>query len=250
MEKRLDGKVFLITGASSGMGKAVTARFLEEGARAVAVGRNEKRMEQWNKDPRVCQVIGDITEDGMAERMVNSAEKAFGRLDGVCNAAGINDLSYPLLETDDERWDRVLETDLKAPFRIIRAAVPLLVKSGGGSIVNIGSYAALRGNHGPSYTAAKAGLEGLTKSVAFSFAKQNIRCNIIHPGGTRTNIGETSGGKYHEAQGALSKLIMDMPVNWFGYPEDIANTCLFLCSEEAKWINGAVISVDGGMSVC
>ncbi|QNM06779.1 SDR family NAD(P)-dependent oxidoreductase [Qiania dongpingensis] len=250
MEKRLDGKVFLITGASSGMGKAVTARFLEEGARAVAVGRDEKRMEQWKKDPRVRPVIGDITENGMAERMAGAAKETFGRLDGICNAAGINDLSYPLLETDDERWDRVLETDLKAPFRIIRAAVPLLVESGGGSIVNIGSYAALRGNHGPSYTAAKAGLEGLTKSVAFGFAKQNIRCNIIHPGGTRTNIGVTSGGKYHEAQGALSKLIMDMPVNWFGYPEDIANVCLFLCSEEAKWINGAVISVDGGMSVC
>ena len=102
----------------------------------------------------------------------------------------------------------------------------------------------------PGYTAAKAGLEGLTKSIAFSFAKNNVRCNIVHPGGTRTNIGETSGGTYHEAQKALSKLIMDMPVNWFGYPEDIANICLFLCSDEAKWINGAVISVDGGMSVC
>ena len=131
--------MFLITGASSGMGKAVTARFLEEGARAVAVGRDEKRMEQWKKDPRVRPVIGDITENGMAERMAGAAKETFGRLDGICNAAGINDLSYPLLETDDERWDRVLETDLKAPFRIIRAAVPLLVESGGGSIVNIGS---------------------------------------------------------------------------------------------------------------
>ncbi len=125
-----------------------------------------------------------------------------------------------------------------------------MVQNGGGAIINIGSYAALRGNHGPSYTAAKAGVEGLTKSIAFAYGKQGIRANIIHPGGTMTNIGAHSGGSYHEAQGKLSAIIQAMPVDWMMKPEDIADTCLFLASDDARRINGAVISVDGGMCVC
>ena len=182
--------------------------------------------------------------------MVSAAKDAFGRLDCVCNFAGLNDLCYPVLETDDERWDKVIDTDLKAPFRIIREALPLMIESGGGSIVNIGSYAALRGNHGPAYTAAKAGVEGLTRSIAFGYSKKNIRCNIIHPGGTMTNITETSGGTPHPAQNILGTIVQNMPVNWMSQAIDIANACLFLCTDEAKQINGAVISVDGGMSVC
>jgi NAD(P)-dependent dehydrogenase (short-subunit alcohol dehydrogenase family) len=168
----------------------------------------------------------------------------------VCNIAGINDRSFPLLDTDDALWDRIMELDLKAPFRICRAAVPVMVAGGGGAIINIGSYAALRGNHGPSYTAAKAGLVGLTKSIAFCFMDQGIRCNIIHPGGMRTKIGEHSGGEYHQAQAKLSKICAAMPALCYGDPVEIANACLFLASDEAKLINGAELSVDLGMSVC
>jgi NAD(P)-dependent dehydrogenase (short-subunit alcohol dehydrogenase family) len=182
--------------------------------------------------------------------MVGEAESRFGRLDCLLNIAGVNDLSYPLEATDDQRWDRVLDTDLKAPFRICRRAIPTMIQGGGGAIVNIGSYAALRGNHGPSYTAAKAGLEGLTKSIAFEYAKQGIRCNIIHPGGMNTNIGKTSGGAYHEAGQKLSKIVQSMPVTFYGQPVEIAYACLFLCGDESKLINGAALSVDGGMSVC
>jgi NAD(P)-dependent dehydrogenase (short-subunit alcohol dehydrogenase family) len=182
--------------------------------------------------------------------MIGEAETRFDRLDALCNIAGINDLSYPLEDTDDERWDRVIDLDLKAPFRICRRAIPLMIKTGGGAIVNIGSYAALRGNHGPSYTAAKSGLVGLTKSVAFGYAKNGIRCNIVHPGGARTDIGKHSGGEYHPAGEKLSKLVQSMPVNWYISPVEIAKACLFLCSDDAALINGAEISVDGGMSVC
>lgn len=246
---KLKDKVFIITGAASGMGQATTAKFEAEGAKIIACDRDEKVVEMWNGHEQVTPVIVDVTNQNDIQKMVTTVKEVYGKLDGICNIAGINDLSYPLLETDDERWDRVMNIDLKAPFRIIREAMPLLIENGGGSIVNIGSYAALRGNHGPSYTAAKAGLEGLTKSIAFSYAKNNIRCNIIHPGGCMTAL--TMGGlQYHEAQGALSQLIKAMPVNSFGRPEEIANACAFLCSDEAKWINGAVLSVDGGMSVC
>lgn len=249
MAGRLNGKVFLITGASSGMGLATAERFLQEGAQLVVSGRSVTRMARWREDGRVRCVLGDVTDLDTIRAMAGAA-KDLGRLDGVCNAAGLNDQSTPLLETSDELWDTVLDTDLKAPFRILREILPLLLESGGGSIVNIGSYAALRGNHGPAYTAAKAGLEGLTKSIAFRYGKAGIRCNIIHPGGTMTNIVDTSGGVIHPAQAELSKLVQAMPVNWFGAAEDIADACLFLCSEEARHINGAVISVDGGMCVC
>lgn len=246
---KLKDKVFIITGAGSGMGYATTEKFENEGAKVIACDRSEKVIELWSNHKNVTALVVDVTCLDDIKKAVATAKEKYGHLDGICNIAGINDLSYPLLETDDERWDAVMNIDLKAPFRIIREAMPLLIENGGGSIVNIGSYAALRGNHGPSYTAAKAGLEGLTKSIAFGYAKNNIRCNIIHPGGCMTAL--TMGGlQYHEAQNSLSQLIKAMPVNSFGKPEEIANACAFLCSDESQWINGAVISVDGGMSVC
>lgn len=249
MSKKLENKVFLITGAASGMGKATVTKFEAEGAYIVAVDRNTSVIEVWDGHDQITPLIADVTKLDDIKNMAKTVKETYGHLDGVCNIAGINDLSYPLLETDDERWDNVMNIDLKAPFRILREMMPLMIENGGGSIVNIGSYAALRGNHGPSYTAAKAGLEGLTRSIAFSFAKNNIRCNIVHPGGCATNL--TLGGqKYHEAQASLSNLIKAMPVKSFGQPEEIANVCAFLCSDEATWINGAVISVDGGMSAC
>lgn len=246
---KLKDKVFIITGAASGMGKETALRFEEEGAYIVAVDRNEAVITEWEGHEKVTPIVIDITDLAGIKQLVQTVRDKFSRLDGVCNIAGINDLSYPLLETDDERWDKVMDIDLKAPFRILREAIPLMVESGGGSIVNIGSYAALRGNHGPSYTAAKAGLGGLTKSIAFGFAKQNIRCNIIHPGACATGL--TMGGQtYHEAQAPLTAICQAMPVKWFGVPQDIAKVCAFLCSDDAAWVNGAVISVDGGMAVC
>ena len=246
---KLKDKVFIITGISSGMGKAAAEQFTAEGAIVVGSVRKETDAQIWVDNDRVLPVLADVNHLDDIKRMVAVVKEKYGRLDGICNIAGINDLCYPLLETDDERWETVINTDLRGPFWLMREAMPLLIASGGGSIVNIGSYAALRGNHGPSYTAAKAGLEGLTKSVAFEFAKQNVRCNIIHPGGCATRL--TMGGHpYHTAMQSMSAIMQAMPVNSFGQPEDIARACVFLCSDDAKWINGAVISIDGGMSVC
>ena len=246
---KLKDKVFIITGISSGMGKAAAEQFTAEGAIVVGSVRKETDAQIWDDNDRVLPVLADVNHLDDIKRLVAVVKEKYGRLDGICNIAGINDLCYPLLETDDERWETVINTDLRGPFWLMREAMPLLIASGGGSIVNIGSYAALRGNHGPSYTAAKAGLEGLTKSVAFEFAKQNVRCNIIHPGGCATRL--TMGGHpYHTAMQSMSAIMQAMPVNSFGQPEDIARACVFLCSDDAKWINGAVISIDGGMSVC
>ena len=247
---RLEDKVAIVTGAGNGMGNATAKLFIEQGAKVAAVDIREDDLAEFAGNPNAMTVYADITRMDDIDHMVDVALSAFGRIDILCNIAGINDLSYPLEETDDERWDRVMNIDLKAPFRICRKVVPLMVKTGGGSIINIGSYAVLRGNHGPSYTAAKAGVEGLTKSIAFAYAKRGIRANVIHPGGTMTNIGAHSGGDYHAAQAKLSGIIAAMPVNFMMQPEDIAKACLFLASDDAEHINGAVLSVDGGMSVC
>lgn len=247
---RLEGKVALVTGAASGMGYETTKLFVKEGAKVIAADYSEEVVVKWSSEESVTPIKANVAELDNVNSMIELAESNFGRLDCICNIAGVNDLNTPLYDTTDEMWDRVMNIDLKAPFRICRRAMDLMIKNGGGSIVNIGSYAALRGNHGPSYTSAKAGLEGLTKSIAFEYASKGIRCNIIHPGGMQTNIGETSGGSYHPAGAKLSKIIANFPVNYYADPIEIARTNLFLCSDDSKHINGAVISVDGGMACC
>ena len=174
MAGKLEGKVALITGTGSGIGYATAKLFLEEGAKIIAVDYSEEAMKNWNDVENAVPLIADVTKEDDIERMVAEAEERFGRLDCICNIAGINDLNYPLEATDDARWDKVMNIDLKAPFQICRRAIRTMVNGGGGSIVNIGSYAAVRGNHGPSYTAAKAGLTGLTKSIAFGYGKDGI----------------------------------------------------------------------------
>jgi NAD(P)-dependent dehydrogenase (short-subunit alcohol dehydrogenase family) len=183
--------------------------------------------------------------------MVDEAESRFGKLDIVCNIAGIHDLLYPLDETSDERWDKVMNLDLKAPFQICRKAIKGMMERGSGVILNFGSLASIRGLHGPSYCAAKAGLIGLTVSIAVKYASKGIRCNLINSGGVRTEIGAHSGGERHPAGAQLFKDIAGkLPVKWTCDPEDVAPTALFLCSDESKHVNGAILAVDGGMSAC
>ena len=251
MGTRLQGKVALITGAGNGMGFATTKLFAEEGAKVIAVDIRKDDLKKWDNTENVVPINADVTKLEDIEMMIQEAEKRFGGLDIVCNIAGINDLCHPLEETDDGMWDRIMDLDLKAPFRICRRAVKSMEKRGGGSIVNIGSYAAIRGNHGPSYTAAKAGLVGMTKSIAVWYSQKGVRCNIINPGGIMTNIGAHSGGDYHpEGINLLRNVIGKFPVDIVGEPEDIANAALWLCVDESKHITGAVLPVDAGASCC
>jgi NAD(P)-dependent dehydrogenase (short-subunit alcohol dehydrogenase family) len=250
---RFEGKVVLVTGAASGIGLATAQLMAGEGAQAVAVDMREQDLRLLEDNENMHLIHADVMEPADIARIKQEVTEKFGHLDALCNIAGVNDLAYPLLETTDERWDLIIGLDLTAPFRVCRELLPLMLENGG-SVVNVASYAALRGNHGPSYSAAKAGLIGLSKSIAFRYAAQGIRCNVVNPGGTRTKIIEHSieqtGGSYHEAGADLSQLIRAMPVHSYLEPEEVAAACLFLCSDEAKAINGAVLAVDGGMSVC
>lgn len=250
---RLKDKVAILTGTGSGIGLAAAKLFAQEGAYVFAVSRytREDELKEFEGVENIFPVKADITKKEDLERLVEKVKERFGRLDIVCNIAGINDLHRTLEETDDACWDRVMDTDLKAPFRICKLAIPLMLASGGGSIVNVGSYAGLRGNHGPSYTAAKTGLIGLTRSLAFAYGPQGIRCNIINPGAVNTDIALHSGGEYREiGMGRIQKIVDAYPYGWNADPEDVANACLYLCSDDAKYVNGAELSVDGGASCC
>lgn len=251
MAGRLEGKVALVTGAGHGMGEAITRLFAAEGAQVVAADVDEPLLAQWQGVAGVHPVRADVTRLEDIEKMVEVAEKGLGHLDIVCNVAGINDLCYTLEDTTDEMWDAVVGLDLKAPFRICREASKGMVERGYGVILNIGSYAGLRGNHGPSYTAAKAGIIGLTRSLAVALTSKGVRANVINPGGINTGIGFRTGGTYHpEGMGMLGKIIGGFPIKQMGEPEDIAYAALYLCSDEARLVNGAVLSVDDGMSAC
>jgi NAD(P)-dependent dehydrogenase (short-subunit alcohol dehydrogenase family) len=248
---RLDGKVALITGAGGGIGHAITKLFLEEGARVAAIVRSDASLAKWQDTQNVIPIQADITQLADVERMVAVAEAQLGGIDILANVAGINDLCYPLHETTDERWDSVLDLDLKAPFRIIREVLPGMMKRGRGAILNVGTYAALRGNHGPSYTAAKTGLSGLTASVAVYYARNGIRCNLLNPGAVNTGITEGSGGEYHDdGYDMFKRITQDLPVTWICEPEEIARSALFLCSDDSSHVNGAILAVDGGMAAC
>ena len=248
---RLKGKAALITGAGSGVGGAMTKLFALQGAKVAAIARREEGLKRWHNVENVLPIQADITKLEDINRMVDEAESHFGKLDILCNVAGIHDLLYPLDETTDELWDRVINTDLKAPFQICRKVIQGMMKQGSGVILNFGSIASVRGLHGPSYGAAKAGLIGMTLSIAVAYASKGIRCNLINSGGVNTQITEHSGGEVHPRG---LKLFMDitgkLPVTWNCDPEDVAPTALFLCSDESKHINGAVVAVDGGMSAC
>jgi len=247
----LKGKAALITGAGGGIGHAMASLFAEQGAQVAAVVLHKESLEKWKDVEDVFPIQADIGKLEDINRMIEDTESRFGKLDILCNVAGINDLCYPLDETSDERWDKVMNLDLKAPFRICRKAIKGMVERGSGVILNVGSYAALRGNHGPSYSAAKHGLTGLTLSIAVAFGGKGIRCNQINPGGVNTQIGPHSGGEYHPGGLKLfTDIVEKFPVRWTCEPEAIAPTALFLCSDEAAHVNGAIVAVDGGMSAC
>lgn len=248
---RLEGKAALVTGAGSGVGYAVAKVFAEQGAQVAAIARREEYLKKWEGVTNVTPIRADLTVPADVDRMIDEAERKLGKVDIVCNIAGVHDQLNPLEETSDELWDKVITTDLTAPFRICRKAITGMVKRGSGVILNYGSLASVRGLHGPSYCAAKAGLIGLTVSIAVYYASKGIRCNLINSGGVYSSINETSGGALHPAG---YQMFMDiagkLPVNWCCKVEDIVPTVLFLCSDESRHINGAVIALDGGMSAC
>ncbi len=240
---RLDGKVALVTGAERGIGKAIVDRFLTEGARVVAADLGPTGCVQYEKDARVAIVLGDVTVPSDVDRMISTAVDRFGRLDILVNNAGIVDRFLPVGELTDAVWDRVIAVNLTGPMRLCRAAMPHLITSKG-VIVNISSVAAgFGGRAGAAYVASKAGLDGLTRNIAVTYASDGVRAVSLAPGGVNTGIavgGEPSARGYEALKKTLATNVR------LAEPREIASVVAFLASSEASFVSGEVLVADGG----
>ena len=233
--------VALITGASAGIGEAVARRFAAGGFRIVAVARRRDRLERLAAElPEVEILAGDVSAKDVPERAVALAMSRFGRLDCLVNNAGAGRWA-PVDQTDDAMLDEVIEVSLKAPFRFCRAAIPVMRP--GSSIVTVGStFGLIGGLDGGIYCAVKAGLVGLTQTLAAQYGARGIRSNLVAPGVIKTDMTRD----YWEAP-AFQRVNQEMtPFDREGAPEDVANAIFFLASPEGSYINGQSIALDGG----
>ncbi|WKA53082.1 SDR family oxidoreductase [Planococcus shixiaomingii] len=247
---RLEGKVAIVTGAASGMGKAIAESYAKEGAKVVVSDMNLEGA------TAVADAIGATGADALAiqtnvtstedlERLFYETDKAFGKLDILVNNAGIMDGMEPIGDISDERWDKIFAVNTTAVMRAMRLAIPIFLEQGRGVIVNNISAGGLNGGRaGAAYTASKHAVVGLTKNTAFMYADKNIRCNGIAPGAVITNIGSTMTN-INEAGAARQSLGMALNPR-AGQPEEIAKVAVFLGSDEASFVNGEVVTVDGG----
>jgi 3-oxoacyl-[acyl-carrier protein] reductase len=246
VQQSSDKPVVLITGASAGIGDAIARRFARGGFRIVAVARRQDRLDQLAQElsaqTEVKTLAGDVREAGTADRAVALAMQSFSRLDCLVNNAGSGKWA-PVHLTEDEVLDEVIDISLKGPFRFSRAA--LKVMRPGSSILSVGSVFGLMGGlDGGAYCAVKAGLIGLTQTMAAQYGAQGIRANVVAPGVIKTDMTRA----YWEAP-AFQRLNHEMtPFDREGTVEDVANTVYFLASPEGSYINGQTIALDGGWS--
>lgn len=245
---RLDGKVAVITGAASGMGRATARRFAAEGAALVladvdAAGGETVRDEIRGQGFKGLFIRTDVSRRDDVAAMIGAALREFGSIDVLFNNAGIEGESGRLAESSDENWDRVLAVNLKSVFLGMREAIPHMVERGGGSIINTASVAGLVGWFGAAaYSAAKGGVVQLTRTAALEYARANVRVNAICPGVIHTGmVDRITGG----APEAIERLKSSQPLPRVGQPEDIANMALYLASDESSFVTGAAFPVDG-----
>lgn len=247
---RLQDKVAVVTGAASGMGKAIAVLFAKEGAKVIVSDLNEEGAKATVAEIEAnggiaTAIASNVAKEEDVQKMIDSAITEYGTLDILVNNAGIMDNFVPAGDVTDELWERVFAINTTGPMRAIRKALPIFTQKEKGVIVNIASVGGLNGSRaGAAYTASKHAVVGLTKSVGFQYAKLGIRCNAIAPGGVNTNIGATitSPNKL-----GMERAMLGIGLNpRAGEPEEIAKVALFLASDESSFINGTVVVADAG----
>lgn len=249
---RLKGKVAFITGAGMGMGREASLLFGVHGARVVVADLNKEAGAETvllvkKAGGEALAVLGDVAVEADVKRMITEGVEAFGALHILYNNAGVlwKDRDRSVLETDEAQWDRVMAINLKSVFWVTKYGIPHLRKTGGGSIINVGSVSALAGftRAQDAYTSAKGALISLTKSLAIQFARDGIRCNIIHPG-----IVETPMQAPYLTEELRPEFKTGIPLGRIAHPREIAQVALFLASDESSYMTGGELVVDGGFT--
>jgi NAD(P)-dependent dehydrogenase (short-subunit alcohol dehydrogenase family) len=247
---RLAGKVAIVTGANVGIGAAIADVLAGEGAAVIVTGRRKDLLDQVvagieRKKGRALAVAGSVTDESHARSAVDQCVRAFGGLHILVNNAGIGAFGTLLHETNDATWHEVLDVNLTGVFRMTRAAVPVMLKNGGGSIINMSSVGGLVGFSGSAaYGTSKGGLELLTKCVAMDYAQNGIRCNSVCPGLIDTPM----AAPLMNNPELKAEVLSAYPIRRVGTPEEVAKMVLYLASDDASWVTGSSFTIDGGLT--
>jgi len=237
--QRLDGRVAVITGAASGIGRSIARRMAASGAEVVLVDMDEARLKKVALELCAEAIVADVASQLGIDRMLDRP-----KVDILVNNAGVLDGLTPLAEVDDALWTKVMRVNVDGPFKAMRAVIPGMVERGGGVILNTCSAAALSGGRaGAAYTASKHALLGLTRSTAWYYGNQGIRCNAVAPGAIQTRMHTRS---MPSASGMERTAPYFPTIPEHGKAMEVAEVAVFLCSDAARYVNGAVLPVDGG----
>ncbi len=245
---RLKDRVALITGASRGIGRAIALRFAQEGARVACFATSEERLQNVSRELKelgaeCLSLVGNVADLNACESAVEQTLQQWGKLDVLVNNAGIT-RDQLLIKMTEEEWDEVINVNLKATAFLTRSALRPMLKARYGRIINMSSVIGLHGQAGQSnYSASKAGIIGFTRSIAKEYGSRGITCNAIAPGFIETDMTRTLPPEMSDPQN------LRIPLGRLGKPEDVAGVAAFLASEDAGYITGQVIVVDGGMTL-
>lgn len=250
---RLEGKVALITGGGTGIGRAIALAFAREGAKLAVAGRRKEKLTETIRElekqgGQGLAIVCDVAKAKDAAHAVRETVKNFGRLNVLVNNAGV--LHASTIEGISEaEWDRLMTINLKGPFLMCRAALPEFRKSGGGAIINVGSVLGLVAmKDRAAYCASKGGVTLLTKAMALDHAHENVRSNCICPSIVETELVQGLFSASEEGKALRKARIGQIPIGRMGRPEDVAELAVFLASDESSWLTGAAIPLDGGLS--
>lgn len=247
----IKGKVAIVTGAGGGVGKAISKRLSSEGCKVIMLGRDRTKLQKaaseiGNKKNTVT-VIADITKEAEVLSAIDQTINSFDKIDILVNNAGIINDPMPFHEMTEDQWDDLVKTNLFGTFRMTQAVIPVMMKNGGGSIVNISSVLGIRAIPRVPlsvYAVTKAGVIMFTRSIAVEYGQYKIRCNCIAPSTIRSSIIEP----YLQDEEAKKVLESTFPLRVIGEPDDITGAVAYLCSDDSKWVTGTIMMVDGGLS--
>ena len=251
--RKLEGKVTVITGAGAGIGRASARRFAREGAAVVVAdlesGAGEETVAQIGREGGEATFVRvDVAESDQVEHMIRTAVEAYGRVDVLFNNAGVN-FSASVVEITDAEWRRSLDVNLKGVMLGCRHAIPEMLKTGGGSIVNSASMLGLVASPRQApYAAAKGAVVMLTRQVAVDYAQRNIRVNCLCPSEVNTEMNRRFVAQSPDPEATLRRVLARIPMDRMAEPEEIASAALFLASDDSSYITGVALPVDGGLT--